>query len=230
MNNLDLIEVLEEIEDKIAKCDILGDKRQRFISTLAPIKAQLKTVEIDGKYNEVYSSLVAKGKQLSGLIKINANPKELSDKINYYINYLGAAYGDFTGQSYKVTKFYRLFLLCSILFLVLSPQFLTPIFSIIFIIPIFMAMKGIKQRVRTGFWLGMLIVPASLMTGIMWIRYALFVLKDFNGAVMQIMSTFGLGEQVSIVLTTVFPVLGIVLTILAVILFIYGNKVKSLFI
>lgn len=230
MQNEHIVQVLDSLEDSIAKCDILGDKRQKHISNLALLKANLKVLKIDPKYSKVYDSLVNKGNQLLGLITIDANSKELNGKINYYINYLSAAYGDFTGQTYKITIFYRLFLLCSILFLILSPQFLTPIFPIIFIIPIFMAMKGIKQRVKTGFWLAMLIVPASLMTGIMWVRYALFVLQDFSMAVSQTMSTFGLSKNICVVLTSLFPILGCVLTGLALYLLIFSNKVKSLFI
>lgn len=230
MENIDLIEVLQEIENKIAECEILGDKKQKYISELAPIKAQLKTVIVKDKYAEVYRSLVNKGKQLSSLIKVNADPKELNGKIRYYINYLGAAYGDFTGQTFKVTKFYRLFMVCSILFLVLSPLFLTPIFAIIFIIPIVMAMKGIKQRVRTGYWLGMLIVPASLMTGIMWIRYGISVIQNYDMALKQMISSSGLGQQIATIFTTVFPILGAVLTVLAIVLLVFGNKVKNLFI
>lgn len=230
MENIELIEVLEEIENKIMQCDALGDKRQKFIYSLTPIKIQLKTVIVEDKYKQVYTSLVKKGKQLSSLIKVNANPKELSAKINYYIGYLSAAYGDFTNQTYKITIFYRIFLLCSILFLILSPQFLTPIFSIIFIIPIFMAMKGVKQRVKTGFYLALLIVPASLMTGIMWVRYALFAFSNFELATNQIVKTIGLGYDVAKVLTIVFPILGIVLTIVALYLLYYSNKVKGLFI
>lgn len=230
MENNELIQVLEQIENKIIECQPLADKRDKFINTLTPIKSKLKAVKIEDKYQDIYKSLVKKGQELEKLIKVTANPKELSGKINYYINYLTAAYGDFTGQTYKITKFYRVFLLCSILFLILSPQFLTPIFSIIFIIPIFMAMKGIKQRVKTGFLLSMLLVPASLMTGVMWIRYGIFVLQNFDIAVSQIVNTYSINLQLAQGITVIFPILGVLITIIAVYLFMVGQRVKTLFV
>ena len=143
---------------------------------------------------------------------------------------MNAAYGDFTGQVKNIQPFYRLFLLSAILFMILSPQFLTPIFSIVFIIPIALAMKGVKQRVRSGYWLAMLIVPISIMTAVMWIQNGVYVLGNFSKAVMDTMQSSGMGEAAATSLTVACPILGSALLVLAILLLIQGYKVRKLFV
>lgn len=230
MENKDLIEVLENLENNILSCDLLGGKSQKFLMTIAQIKVQFKTVMVAIKFKDVYDSLVSKGKKLCQEFKVNANPKELSGKISYYLGYVSAAHGDFTGQTYKLGIFYRIFLVCSILFLALSPQFLTAIFPIIFIIPIILAMKGIKQRSKNGWWLAMLIVPASLMASILWIRNGISVLGNFSGAVTMMMESAAIGHGLASALTIICPILGSGLFVMAIVLLTYGNKVKGLFV
>lgn len=231
MQNPDLIDVLHTLEENITECELFGTRQQKYLASVREMRHSFEDLIIAKKFKEVYDSLVAKGNKLNSLFSASADAKDLSNKLNYYLNYLNAAYGDFTGQTQNITVFYRMFLLCSILFLALSPMFLTPIFSIIFIIPIVLAMKGVKQRVKNGYWLAMLVAPISFMTSIMWIRHGIYIVSgNFSSAVSAIMTSAACGETLATVLTIVCPILGSALFVLAVLLLIQGNKVKKLFV
>lgn len=230
MKNEELIIVLEQLEEKAGEFDLLGSRQQKTIEAFRTLRHQFSDIEVPKRFQEVYDSLISKGKKLQQFYRVNADVKDVRAKTNYYLNYCNAAYGDFTGQVNNIQGFYRIFLLCSILFLALSPMFLTPIFPLLFVFPIFLAMRGIKQRSKTGFWIGMLIVPVSLMTSVMWIRNGIYVLGNYTQAVSQMAESSGMGMGVSTVLTVVCPILGSALFVLAIVLALQGKKVRKLFI
>jgi hypothetical protein len=230
MKNEDLIEVLDQLCEKMAETTLLGNSQHRLLSTVTELKAQFAVLEVPKQFAEVYRSLVAKGQKLLTYYRVDADSKELQSKTKYYVGYLNAAYGDFTGQVKNIQPFYRVFLLCSILFMVLSPMYLTPIFSIIFIIPIALAIKGIKLRSKTGYLLALLIAPVSIMTSVMWIRNGIYVLGNFQQAVARTMADSGMSEGVSTALTIGCPILGSILMVLAIVLILQGYKVRKLFV
>ena len=230
MKNQDLLEVLDALCGKMEETDLLGGRKTRLLRELREMMVQYAGLDVPERFDEVYQSLVAKGRQLASCYRIDADSRELTGKTRYYLGYLNAAYGDFTGQTRRIQPFYRLFLLCSILFLILSPMYLTPIFSIIFIVPIALAVRGVKQRLRSGYWLAMLIVPVSIMTAVMWVRNGVYVLGHFPQAVAQTMESSGMGETVATVLTMACPALGSVLMVLALVMLFQGWQVRKLFI
>lgn len=230
MKNEELIEVLGELTQRMEESDPLGSGKARLVRTVHELQVDFASLDVPKRFDEVYRSLISKGRKLLTYYRVDADSKELQDKTKYYVGYLHAAYGDFTGQVKNIQPFYRLFLLCSILFMILSPMYLTPIFSIIFIIPIALAMKGVKQRIRSGYWLAMLIVPVSIMTAVMWVRNGVYVLGNFSQAVAQNMESSGMGQTFSTVLTVACPILGSVLMVLSILLLIQGYKVRKLFV
>ena len=151
MNTIDLQKTITEIQDKIEEFPTLGDKKQKLLSELEAIKKDMSAVEVPVMYGEVYFSLVAKGKALLEEFTLRTDAKLLLEKIRYYIGYLYAAQADFTGNSKQVNTYYRIFLITSFLFVMLSPMMLTPIFTLLFIFPIFAGMKGVKRRSKNGF-------------------------------------------------------------------------------
>lgn len=230
MKNEDLIEVLDALLEQMNTYDLLGNAKNRLAGTVSELRAAFQSVTVEKRYAEVYRSLIGKGKKLLTLYKVDADPKEVQGKTRYYVGYLNAAYGDFTGQVRRIQPFYRLFLLCSILFLALSPMLLGPLFSLIFLIPIALAMKGIKQRSRNGYLLGMLIVPASLMTSVLWIRIGIQTLTGFNGMLEMTMKSSGLARTPASILTVGAPLGGVVLFILAAVFLWKGYQVRKLFV
>ncbi|MBC5787435.1 hypothetical protein [Clostridium facile] len=232
MNPIELLNIIEELNIKIKHFDLLQNKRDKFCKKLDQIKADYQSITIDEQYQEVYDSLVNKGNALvENYFRPSMNAKTLSDTINRYLTYLTAAYGDFSGQTSKITGFYRYFLLCSILVLLLSPFILSPIFALVFLLPIFLATRGIKQRSKTGYILSLTVGAAGLITSAMWIKYLFYLILDYATMFQNFITVnAALGQTLCQILIIALPVLGVVLFVLTILFLFRAYKVKDLFV
>ena len=211
MNPTELLNIIEELNIKIKHFDLLQNKRDKFCKKLDQIKADYQSITIDEQYQEVYDSLVNKG--------------------NALVENLTAAYGDFSGQTSKITGFYRYFLLCSILVLLLSPFILSPIFALVFLLPIFLATRGIKQRSKTGYILSLTVGAAGLITSAMWIKYLFYLILDYATMFQNFITVnAALGQTLCQILIIALPVLGVVLFVLTILFLFRAYKVKDLFV
>ena len=62
---------------------------------------------------------------------------------------------DFQGKTISLRKYITSFLFCAMLFLALTPQFFGFFLPILFFIPIYIGLVGVKQRTMTGFYMTM---------------------------------------------------------------------------
>lgn len=231
MNTTDLQNTITSIQSKIESFPPLEGDASKLNIELESIKDDMAKIDVPVRYGEVYFSLVEKGNKLLEEFSFRKDPKEVLGKVKYYISYLYAAQADFTGRSKEISKYYRLFLVTAILFIMLSPMMLTPFFTLLFVIPIFAGIKGIKRRSKQGFTLTMLIAPASLMTGILWARNAVYVFSNPSGAVQHFMESSGYSSLVlGKILTFVPPILGSVLLVLGVAMSITGYRLRKFFV
>ena len=63
-----------------------------------------------------------------------------------------------------------MFVILCLLLLVLSPVMYGPLMSVLLVIPVFGALRGIRDRRMTGIYLSGVIIPLALLTGINWLR------------------------------------------------------------
>lgn len=231
MITAELQTTIKNIQDKIEGFPPLEREAQKLTIELESIKEEMAKIEIPVRYGEIYFSLVKKGNQLVEEFSFRKDPKQLLGKIKYYISYLYAAYADFTGKSKQISKYYHLFLVTAMLFIMLSPMMLTPFFTLLFVIPIFVGIRGLKKRSKQGFTLTMLVAPASLMTGILWARNAVYVFSNPSGAVQQFMQNTGYQSlALGKVLTYLPPILGSLLLALGVAMSISGFQLRKYFV
>ncbi|EOD00569.1 hypothetical protein [Caldisalinibacter kiritimatiensis] len=231
MNTTELISILEEITSKVQKTKLLTQKKKdSYFKELQSLKEEYKTIEITEELNKVYKSLVKKGKELQKEFKAKANPKELNGKIAYYIKYLKAAKGDFTGITNYINKYFRIYLFTSILFLALSPQYFGFILPAIFFVPIFLGIRGLKNRSQTGFLLSLAVIPVALMTSFVWIRYGIYAISNYQKAVADTISSSGVSPILAKMLVIVPPILSVILTVLAIVQAYRAYKTKDLFV
>jgi hypothetical protein len=87
--------------------------------------------------------------------------------------------------AYRLSMF---FTLMSALLIALSPQFFGGIFALIFIIPVYMGISGIKYRKKSGWLLGLGIAPIAASVAILWIRYIWSILPNFDAAIIEVSS------------------------------------------
>jgi hypothetical protein len=125
----------------------------------------------------------------------------------------------------KITLYFTI--LCA-LFLMLSSQFTGFIMPLLFVFPIFMGLIGIKRRRKSGYLIGMAIIPLAFAISILWIRYSISVFSDRT--ILAKMSTdYSISVTSAGVITTTFFLLSILMISLSVIVFVKLRKNKELF-
>lgn len=126
----------------------------------------------------------------------------------------------------KITLYFTI--LCA-LFLMLSSQFTGFIMPLLFVFPIFMGLIGIKRRRKSGYLIGMAIIPLAFAISILWIRYSISVFSDRT--ILAKMSTdYSISVTSAGVITTTFFLLSILMISLSVIVFVKLRKNRKLFI
>ncbi|WP_454054181.1 hypothetical protein [Clostridium sp. Marseille-Q7071] len=121
------------------------------------------------------------------------------------------------------------FTLLSACLIALSPQFFGPILAIVFILPIYMAIKGIKNRRKSGYLIAMGIIPIALGVSMLWIRYFIYIIPNLNKEILKLSSSIGFYFGTIKVITLICSILGIILFILSITTFTSLIKNKKIF-
>jgi len=121
------------------------------------------------------------------------------------------------------------FTLLSACLIALSPQFFGPILGVVFILPIYMAIKGIKNRRKSGYLIAMGIIPIALGVSMLWIRYFIYIIPNLNEEMLKLSSSIGFSFGTIKVITVICSILGIVSFILSITTFISLIKNKKIF-
>lgn len=227
-----LTTLLEALEQSVANFANLGNKRSRLQSRFRQLRLQYEAIEIPEQMQEVFAALVAKGENLvAHHFRISISGAQLNESLCEYIRYLEAAYGDFTGQTAKITYFYRIFLICSILIMLLSPFVISPIFSLLLLIPILMGARGLRERTRLGYTLSLTVGAGGLITSAFWLKYAVFLLQDYNTMLENFMQVNSfLPQTVAQILIVLLPILGLLLFALTLWFIYKAWTVRKLFV
>jgi hypothetical protein len=136
----DLLIVFDDINKKINKY-YTGSKKEKFNKLVEELKKDYSSIEVQERHMETYESLVNRGKEL-----IRENNIKDEKKVSYYLRYCGAAEFDFKDNIKPLNLIMKSFLLTCTLFFVLGPQYLGFVMPLLFVLPIFMGLKGIRKR------------------------------------------------------------------------------------
>ena len=221
-------QLLEEI-NKVRT--IKENKVKKYKKELKIIMSEYEKIDIEENLKKQYNQLNSKGIEL--LQGLRNNKKQDKNKVEHsievYIRYLNASLYDFQGKTIYLKKYITSFLFSSILFLALSPQFYGFILPILFFLPIYMGLKGVKQRSITGFYMTMSVVPVGIMTAVTWIRYGINAKSNYNEFVQAIVND-GVSLNLAKNLVWIGPLLGSILLGLSLLQIYRGIKAKNLFI
>lgn len=204
-------------------------KKDKYISKLEELHKLYINIEIDEKFKIQYNRMNAKGKAVIKELKSTKEKNKIESVIEVYTRYLTASLCDFQGKTINLRKYITSFLFCAMLFLALTPQFFGFFLPILFFIPIYIGLKGVKQRTMTGFYMTMSVIPVAFMTAVTWIRYGINVKQDYVASLKMIVDS-GISQNLAEILIVTGPVLGCVLFIFASIQLYQGIKTKDLFI
>ena len=226
-----LLSILNQLREQIRSHKLLSEKNKAKIDSR--LQAVISTYEELGNVEdseELIRSLIKGGTELQLTLRKSKDSKEVKERAWSYIRYVQAAVYDLKGDIKGINHYTRFFIIMAALFIALTPQFYGFIFPLVFALPIFSGLKGIKKRSRTAFILTMSVVPMSLMTGITWMQYLFkVVLKDFAAAVTEMAST-GVSQGLATGFTVAGCVLGVVLVVLASTTAYLGYRYRDMFV
>lgn len=221
---------ITQIINELKKISSLNKKKKdKYISKLEELYKSYINIEIDEKFKIQYNRMNAKGKEVIKELKSTKEKNKIESVIEVYTRYLTASLCDFQGKTINLRKYITSFLFCAMLFLALTPQFFGFFLPILFFIPIYIGLKGVKQRTMTGFYMTMSVIPVAFMTDVTWIRYGINVKQDYVASLKMIVDS-GISQNLAEILIVTGPVLGCVLFIFASIQLYQGIKTKDLFI
>ena len=221
---------ITQIISELKKISSLNKKKKdKYISKLEELYKSYINIEIDEKFKIQYNRMNAKGKEVIKELKSTKEKNKIESVIEVYTRYLTASLCDFQGKTINLRKYITSFLFCAMLFLALTPQFFGFFLPILFFIPIYIGLKGVKQRTMTGFYMTMSVIPVAFMTAVTWIRYGINVKQDYVASLKMIVDS-GISQNLAEILIVTGPVLGFVLFIFASIQLYQGIKTKDLFI
>ena len=221
---------ITQIINELKKISSLNKKKKdKYISKLEELYKSYINIEIDEKFKIQYNRMNAKGKEVIKELKSTKEKNKRESVIEVYTRYLTASLCDFQGKTINLRKYITSFLFCAMLFLALTPQFFGFFLPILFFIPIYIGLKGVKQRTMTGFYMTMSVIPVAFMTAVTWIRYGINVKQDYVASLKMIVDS-GISQNLAEILIVTGPVLGCVLFIFASIQLYQGIKTKDLFI
>ena len=221
---------ITQIINELKKISSLNKiKKDKYISKLEELHKLYINIEIDEKFKIQYNRMNAKGKEVRKELKSTKEKNKIESVIEVYTRYLTASLCDFQGKTINLRKYITSFLFCAMLFLALTPQFFGFFLPILFFIPIYIGLKGVKQRTMTGFYMTMSVIPVAFMTAVTWIRYGINVKQDYVASLKMIVDS-GISQNLAEILIVTGPVLGCVLFIFASIQLYQGIKTKDLFI
>lgn len=127
----------------------------------------------------------------------------------------------------KKISFY--FTILSALFLILSSQFTGFLLPLLFVLPIYMGLIGIKQRRKSGFLIGIAIVPIAFSISVLWIRYSLSIFADRANKIAQISAEYNISATKAGVFTIVFFALSIAMISVCILFLVKLLRNKELF-
>lgn len=90
----------------------------------------------------------------------------------------------------EISKIALLITLVSALFLTLSPPYFGALLPLIFVIPIYMAIHGVKAGKKSGIYISLGILPLALSVSVIWIKYFLAVFKNLSQEFLNMSSQY----------------------------------------
>ncbi|MCJ7690498.1 MAG: hypothetical protein MUO60_14430 [Clostridiaceae bacterium] len=119
-------------------------------------------------------------------------------------------------------------ILCA-LFLMLSSQFTGFLMPLLFVLPIFMALMGMKKGRKSGYLIGIAIIPIAFAISVLWIRYSISFLSDRTNKIAEMVAQYNISMAAAGAFSIIFFLLSILMLSLSVILFLKLRRHRELF-
>ncbi|MDF2566991.1 MAG: rane protein of unknown function [Oscillospiraceae bacterium] len=233
MDNQEVFKVLNAIIVKLKSFNLKQEQVLFVISELEKAKKELSSVKQkeEEKDKNNYESMIKKGNYL--LSEYLADTTLSKNGLAHCLNYLKdikALVPNSSDQTLTVKKYHRLFWMCALLFIVLSPFFLGMIVPVLLLPVIYLGHKGIKNRTKTGFYFSISIAPLCFGTGVFWIINIFDMMYNNEAAFLNLTSFAGQDTHILyMALIIAASALGIILSLITPFLLLTGYKIHNLF-
>ncbi|MBQ9991928.1 MAG: hypothetical protein IJP33_00710 [Firmicutes bacterium] len=228
----ELIALLKRLEQQIEAHRHLNNSKKKFY--MKEIRVALEWYDgivIPSYQKEQYNSLLKNGEELLRELKRSNQFTALEGKIAYYLRYIIASTYDFKNDIKGMNHYTRFFIVAAAGFMLLTPQFYGFILPLIFFIPMFIGLKGLRRRSRTGLFMSMAVLPMAFLSGITYISWAMrTAIPDYAGTLASICSTYNVAETLGNIWIIGFGVLAPVVAVSSLIATYYGIKYYRLYI
>jgi len=199
-----IIEIIERLEKKAGKELLAGAQKDKMLKQLAALKAKYGSLAVIDEESPIIQGLVEKG------TKLVAQPFSV-DAANLFSRYAKAALYDLSGNLLPYKWYVRLFFISAIGFFLLAPQFFPVIFALIFIVPVFVGLRGLKTRTVNGFTLTAMIFPVSLLSASMAAKaFIPAVFGNLSGYAQTLSEQFRVSAGTASILVVVFAIVSLV--------------------
>lgn len=220
-----LVVLLGDIKRRLEKSSIDNNKREKYIKEINNLIEKYREIGVPNNHKETYESLLKKGKEL--IKDSNINEK---GKVEYYLRYCNAALYDFNENLKPLNRIVLSYMLTCILFFALSPQYFSYILPLIMIIPIYLGLKGVRNRSYNGLLYALSCIPMALLTSVAWLWNAFLASKNFNVFIESLSKQFNKTPETATNLIITFVVLSFILLISSIYTLIMGIKYRKMFV
>ncbi len=217
--------VLVELEARINKTNLPEKNRTRYINNIKELVNTYKDIDIPERHMDTYNSLIKKGKQLS-----KDNNYKDHKKIEYFLRYCNAAVYDFKDNIKPLNTIMKAYLLTCALFMALAPQFFSFILPLLFVVPIFIGLKGMKTRSYNGLLMGVSVVPMGILTSIVWIKNIFLASGDFTAFFTSVANQYNTSIDFARNLTIVCVGLSVILLFTSITMLVTSYKHRKMFV
>jgi len=156
----ELTEVFTQLQGNLVK--YYKDKKlEKYLTHVSQLNQKYSNLAIEERFQPIYDSLCKRGVELT-------KPGNLSDegKLKYFLRYCEAAIYDFTDNAKTLVWILRTYMMTTMFFYIITPQYFGYILPLIMVVPVFIGMKGMKKRSLNGLITACSIVPLAIMVAV----------------------------------------------------------------
>lgn len=219
------IEVLADLKKNVTKF-YSSAKGERFAKRIEALEHLYQSFEVPENHAETFNNLSKRGIEL-------LKPGNLKDeaKLRYFLRYSGAAYYDFTNIRAPLTWIIRTFMVCTLFFYILTPQYFGFGLPLVMLFPVFVGLRGIQKRALNGLLTGGAIAPLSLMVGILHYKNIILAVEQGYGDFISYQaSLYGVSYAFANNLMTIMNIGALIMMISALIFLYFALKHQRMFI
>ncbi len=201
----ELVNTLQDLDKQLKKFYDPA-KQAKYSKNISGLIEKYKVLETQERHEETYVSLMKRGSEL-----LNATNLKDEKKLEYFLRYCHAAYYDFTDNTKPLSWIIRGFMITTIFFYMMAPQYYGYILPLIMVVPVFLGIRGMKKRNLNALITGCAILPLGVMVGVTHLKMMSLAVVDYGAYIAKQAAMYGIPVETASGLLSVFNVISLIL-------------------